>query len=62
MPINPKTGESQDDFLSRCIPVEIDAGKPRDQAVAICMSKFTNKKFDDTCEKVVKICDEIVKK
>jgi len=31
-------------------------------SISICISKFTNKKFDDTCDKVVKICDEIVKK
>lgn len=61
MPINPRTGESQDDFLSRCIPIEIEAGKPREQAVAICIAKFTDKKFNDDCDKVIKICKEIGK-
>lgn len=39
MPINPRKDESQDDFISRCIRVEIDNGKPQKQAVAICISK-----------------------
>ena len=40
MPINKKPGESKSDFMSRCISTEIDSGKDRDQAIAICSSKW----------------------
>lgn len=39
MPINPRENESQDDFISRCIRIEIDNGKSQPQAVAICIKK-----------------------
>jgi len=39
MPINPRQNESQDDFISRCIRIEIDNGKSQPQAVAICIKK-----------------------
>lgn len=39
MPLQPHKGESKDEYTSRCIKVEIDAGKPQDQAVAICIAK-----------------------
>lgn len=38
MPINRKAGESEDEFISRCIADEISSGKPNDQAAAICYS------------------------
>lgn len=36
----PTTGESHDDFISRCIPIVIDDGTASDeeQAVAVCES------------------------
>ena len=39
MPITPRQDESQDDFISRCISIEIDNGKSQPQAVAICIKK-----------------------
>ena len=37
MPIPQRTpGESRDEFLTRCISAEVAAGKPQDQAAAIC--------------------------
>ena len=39
MPITPRQDESQDDFISRCIRIEIDNGKSQPQAVAICIKK-----------------------
>ena len=36
--VKPRGGESQDEFISRCIPVLINEGKPDDQAAAICYS------------------------
>jgi hypothetical protein len=38
MPIERNSGETRDEFMSRCISKEIDSGKPQDQAVAICIN------------------------
>lgn len=39
--VEPKAGESQSDFMSRCIPLMINEhGKPQDQAIAICYRYF----------------------
>jgi len=45
MPINPKSGETQDEFISRCIGVEVSAGKEQDQATAICYSVWRKDKM-----------------
>lgn len=39
-----KPYERLDQYLSRCIPVEIEAGKPRGQAAAICAAYYKEKK------------------
>ena len=38
MPVNIKSGESEEQFISRCIGEEVSAGKEQDQAAAICYS------------------------
>jgi HK97 family phage prohead protease len=46
MPMKPHKGESQSDFMSRCVPDMIGTGddkRPQDQAVAICMDIWRNK-------------------
>ena len=43
MPLNVNKGETKEEFLSRCIPGEIKAGKPQKQAIAICQSAWANK-------------------
>lgn len=40
MPVNKIPGESKDDFISRCIAIEIKSGMPEDQAAAICYAKW----------------------
>ena len=46
MPIDkPKAGETQDKYLEYCVPLEIKAGKPQDQAVAICISTYRKDKM-----------------
>jgi hypothetical protein len=40
MPIERRAGESRDEFLSRCISTEVEAGKPQDQAAAICYTQL----------------------
>lgn len=36
----PNPGESRDDFMGRCVPMVMDEGKSRDQAVAMCSAKM----------------------
>ena len=43
MVVNPRANESKEEFISRCIGIEIEAGKDADQATAICNSKWENK-------------------
>lgn len=40
MPIEKNPGESKDDFISRCVSIEIKDGKSQDQAYAICITKY----------------------
>jgi hypothetical protein len=56
MPVNVNKGESENEFISRCISEEIGAGKEQDQAVAICYSywdKENMSKIKDTNAKVM---------
>jgi len=41
--VEPNAGESQSDFMQRCVPIVIREGKETDQAVAICYSYFEGK-------------------
>jgi HK97 family phage prohead protease/HK97 family phage major capsid protein len=46
MPIKPKPGESQSDFMARCVPEMIGTGddkRPQEQAVAACMQIWRDK-------------------
>lgn len=52
----PKPGESQDQFMSRCVPMMVEEGKPDDQAVAICFSLFEKDR-----EKGNKAIDEAIR-
>lgn len=45
MKVQPSEGESKDDFMKRCIPVEIESGREQDQAVAICSSIYDENKY-----------------
>lgn len=40
--VNPKSGESESDYMGRCVPALIGEGKDNDQAVAICISTYEN--------------------
>jgi len=56
MPVNPNKGETQDEFVSRCIAEEVSAGYASDQAAAICYSywdKDKMSKIKDTQSKVM---------
>lgn len=41
--IEPEPGETQNEFVSRCIGIEINNGYPVDQAAAICYTKWENR-------------------
>jgi hypothetical protein len=57
MPVDkPKAGESRDNYLNYCIPIEVEAGKPVEQAAAICNSYYDKDKMSkvkDTTSKVM---------
>ena len=57
MPVDkPKAGESRDNYLNYCIPIEVEAGKEVDQAAAICNSYYDKDKMKaikDTSSKVM---------
>ena len=56
MPVNINSGESEEQFISRCIGEEISSGKEQDQAAAICYSywdKDKMSKIKDTASKVM---------
>lgn len=42
--VEPQAGESKEDFIGRCMSIETDKYE-NDQAFAICISKWDNKKF-----------------
>ena len=41
--MEPKSGESEQEFISRCIPYEINNGYEQSQAAAICFNKWSNR-------------------
>jgi hypothetical protein len=43
--VEPKSGESQDEFVSRCIAVEVNGGMDQEQAAAVCYAKWKKKGF-----------------
>jgi hypothetical protein len=48
--VEPKTGESESEFIPRCIEYVVGEGKDQEQAAAICYSKWENKdqKFQES--------------
>jgi hypothetical protein len=63
--IEPQAGETQSEFLSRCIPAMIDEGKEQDQAIAMCISMYENKgmseEFQDSYDDYPKQASENAK-
>jgi hypothetical protein len=58
--IEPNAGESEEEFLGRCIPAMIDEGREQDQAVAMCYSMYQNMSYDTSALPVY--TDEIPEK
>lgn len=46
--IEPSSGESQDEFIGRCIAAEVGNGYDQEQAAAICYSKWDKKEFAES--------------
>ena len=53
MPINVKSGESEQEFVNRCVPIEIGYGKGEEQATAICYSIYQNRNMKKTTQQIV---------
>jgi hypothetical protein len=44
MPVNPGKKETKEEFIARCIPLEVANGHEQSQAIAICYSKWKESK------------------
>jgi len=53
--VTPSAGETEDEFISRCIPVLIGEGKDGDQAAAICYSYWKDRFYDEQTEEVQRV-------
>jgi hypothetical protein len=47
MPIRKKKGETKNEFLGRCIPIELEKGFEQNQAVAMCYNYWTTENLSD---------------
>lgn len=41
--VKPHDGESESEYMKRCVPVYINEGKEQDQAVAICLNEYQSR-------------------
>lgn len=48
----PRASENRDDFLKRCIPMLINEGKPKDQAIAVCNAMWVNREAKINVQKM----------
>ena len=46
--VYPNVGETQDEFISRCVPVVLSEGKTEDQALGQCYGMWENREFGAT--------------
>jgi hypothetical protein len=60
--VEPRSGESKDEFVSRCIAVEIDGGMDPDQATAVCYSKWEGQlsQYELTAEEAEILIKEVL--
>ena len=57
--VEPSAGESEDDYIGRCIPKLIDEGYDQDQAAAICYDSWRNR-FEENDEEIFAILENYV--
>lgn len=63
MPIpEPKSGENQNDYVSRCMSALKDDDKPQKQKVAICFTTWRQKKTKNEIKKKLYDCIDLLKK
>lgn len=54
MPIQPpRSGETEEQFVQRCIPIEIGAGKSPEVAAGICYNIYQNRNMKKTTQQIV---------
>ena len=53
MPIKVNRGETEEQFVERCIPIEIGYGKSADVAAGICYSIWQNRNMKKTTASIV---------
>lgn len=58
MPISVKSGETEEQFVERCIPMEIGYGKSADVAAGICYSIYQNRNMNSQ-ERVLSAINDI---
>jgi len=58
--VEPNSGESEDDFIPRCVAYNVNEGKPEDQAVAICYSVWENHSKQEFAETYTDYPEEAV--
>jgi hypothetical protein len=54
MPIKPQSGETEREYISRCIRTEIDAGYSEEQAASICYNTWNTRMKKQTPQDRVK--------
>ena len=59
MPVNPKKGEREEDFISRCIGEEISGGYEQSQAAAICYSYWRKDKMSKMTDATSKVMAKV---
>jgi len=59
MPVNPKKGEREQDFISRCIGEEVSAGYEQTQAAAICYSYWRKDKMSKIVDPTAKVMAKV---
>ena len=59
--VEPESGESESDYVGRCIPQLIEEGYEEDQATAICYDSFKSEPFDQekAQDMVLKMAEEL---
>ena len=60
--VEPRADESKDEFISRCIGIEVEAGMDPDQAVAVCNSKWDEQlsQYELTAEEAELLIKEVL--
>ncbi len=59
MPVNPKKGEREEEFISRCIAEEIGAGYENPMAAAICYSYWRKDKMSKMTDATSKVMAKV---